>query len=314
MKIENPKVSVIVPNYNHAPYLRQRIDSILQQSYQHFEIILLDDASTDDSVSIIRSYQNHKNITHCVINSQNSGSAFAQWKKGIELAKGEWIWIAESDDFADSRFLSSLLEWSEQFPECGLVFCQSYEVDSTGQMKKSLITYTEDIPDQPFQSDFHLLGTDFIQRGLKYKNVIPNASAVLCKKSFLLHALNHPKIGQMRMAGDWLVWLRVCSKTSIAFLAAPLNSFRNHDSTTRKHNTIEKRKRRLWEEKWVRDEMTRLPISIDQTQQIERLHAQWFDFHSGRNLLRAEFWRFKIRSYPLLRYVLRFFRYNQKYR
>jgi len=314
MTAQIPKVSVIVPNYNHAAFLQKRIDSILHQSYQNFEIILLDDASTDDSVSVIHSYQNHTKITHCIINSQNSGSAFAQWKKGIALAKGEWIWIAESDDFADHHFLSSLLELSEQLPECGIVFCQSYEVDSSGQINKSLIAYTEDIPDQPFHSDFHILGNDFIQRGMKYKNVIPNASAVLCKKRFLLHALEHPKIGQMRMAGDWMVWLRVCSETSIAFVAEPLNYFRNHSTTTRKHNTIEKRKQRLWEEKWVRDEMTRLNIRIEQTEQIERLHAQWFDFHSGRNLLKAAFWQFKIRSYPLFRYAKQFIQHNKKYR
>ena len=88
-----PKVSVIVPNYNHEPYLRQRIDSILNQSYQDFELILLDDCSVDNSRDILMAYKNHPKVTQLVFNEQNSANTFKQWNKGIELAKGEYIWI-----------------------------------------------------------------------------------------------------------------------------------------------------------------------------------------------------------------------------
>ena len=87
-----PQVSVIVPNYNHAPYLRQRIDSILAQTYQDFELILLDDSSTDKSEEVLLSYKDHPKVISLIINKQNSGSTFKQWDKGIELAKGEYIW------------------------------------------------------------------------------------------------------------------------------------------------------------------------------------------------------------------------------
>src|ERR1700712_406276 len=96
-----PKVSVIVPNYNHMLYLKQRIDSILAQTYRDFEVILLDDASVDGSVKILEHYRYNLKVKHIVLNTQNSGSTFAQWEKGLQLAQGDWVWIAESDDYAD---------------------------------------------------------------------------------------------------------------------------------------------------------------------------------------------------------------------
>ena len=98
-------VSVIIPNYCHAPYLRQRIDSVLAQSYPDFEVVLLDDCSTDGSREVIERYRNHPRIKQIVYNDRNGGSAFAQWRKGFALTQGEYIWIAESDDYADPAFL-----------------------------------------------------------------------------------------------------------------------------------------------------------------------------------------------------------------
>lgn len=97
-------VSIIIPNYNHAAFLQQRLNSVFQQTYQNFEVILLDDASTDASVAILNEYKDHPKVSHLVINERNSGSPFKQWQKGIALAKGEYVWIAESDDINAMNF------------------------------------------------------------------------------------------------------------------------------------------------------------------------------------------------------------------
>ena len=102
-----PKVSVIVPNYNYARYLKARIDSILNQTFQDFELILLDDCSTDNSAEVLEGYRTHPLVAHLVVNTQNTGSPFAQWFRGIGLAQGEYIWIAESDDLAEPTFLET---------------------------------------------------------------------------------------------------------------------------------------------------------------------------------------------------------------
>ena len=100
-----PKVSVIIPNYNHALFLEQRLESVLNQTYQDFEVIFLDDASTDSSRAVFTKYANHPKISHIIFNETNSGYPFKQWNKGVNLAMGEYIWIAESDDYAELNFL-----------------------------------------------------------------------------------------------------------------------------------------------------------------------------------------------------------------
>ena len=97
-------VSVILPNYNHAEFLPERLDSIYNQTYQNLEVIILDDCSTDESVSILNNYKNHPKTAHFVINKENTGSPFIQWEKGFKLVKGDVIWIAESDDYCDLNF------------------------------------------------------------------------------------------------------------------------------------------------------------------------------------------------------------------
>ncbi len=103
--VRRPLISVILPNYNHADYLEERLDSILNQTYRNFELIILDDASNDQSLSILGKYKKHKKVSHFIINKKNTGSPFLQWKKGLELVQGEFIWIAESDDSCELNFL-----------------------------------------------------------------------------------------------------------------------------------------------------------------------------------------------------------------
>ena len=82
------KVSIIVPNYNHARYLPKRIGTILRQTYQDFELILLDDCSTDDSRLVLSRYANDPRV-RIEFNDVNSGSTFKQWNKGVQMANGE---------------------------------------------------------------------------------------------------------------------------------------------------------------------------------------------------------------------------------
>src|SRR5258708_2534765 len=97
-----PTASVIIPNYNHARYLRKRIDSVVGQTYQNFELILMDDCSTDESRSILSEYVKDPRV-RIELNEKNSGSTFKQWNKGVALARGQYVWVAESDDYADKR-------------------------------------------------------------------------------------------------------------------------------------------------------------------------------------------------------------------
>jgi glycosyltransferase involved in cell wall biosynthesis len=127
-----PKVSVVIPNYNHARYLRQRIETVLRQTFQDFELILLDDCSTDESRSILSNYARDPRV-RLEFNDVNSGSTFKQWNKGVRLARGEYVWIAESDDYAEDRLLRQFVSVLEADPEVAYVYCLSWGINTENQ-------------------------------------------------------------------------------------------------------------------------------------------------------------------------------------
>jgi glycosyltransferase involved in cell wall biosynthesis len=219
--METVKVSVIVPNYNHSNYLRKRLDSIFNQTFQDFEVILLDDASTDNSVEILNEYRRHQKVSHFIINEMNSGSTFKQWQKGIELAKGEFIWIAESDDWADEDFLKTLL-----IPNADIMTSKSYVITNNIQQ------ISPDIID----TDLHINGINFISEYMICGNMLFNASAVLFRKS-KINSKIFKIINSFRFLGDWIFWLDLLRNCKIYYCTTPLNYFNRHSNTV-SHNAI----------------------------------------------------------------------------
>lgn len=239
-------VSVIVPNYNHAAFLKKRIDSVLHQTYTDLEIILLDDCSTDNSKTIIEQYQQHPRVNQILYNEVNSGSAFQQWKKGIELAKGEWIWIAESDDFAHENFLAQLISNTNKSSNIVLSYCQSNEIDESNTVLGTMQWWTNDVDTQHWSVDYINNGTHETGNYLSYKNTIPNASAVIFKKAAYMHV--DDEYTKMQYCGDWLLWIKILKAGDVAYTAQPLNFFRKHAATTRTLNSSDKLRKRLEEE------------------------------------------------------------------
>jgi glycosyltransferase involved in cell wall biosynthesis len=218
-----PKVSVIIPNYNHAPFLEKRIDSVLNQTYQNFELIILDDFSKDNSKHIIEKYRNHPKVSNIIYNESNSGSPFKQWKKGVDLAKGEFIWIAESDDYADIFFLEELIEKALKNPSSGIIYCESYSVNRDDE----IIGVWNNNRDLLWENDFEKGGMEMISKYLIYANVIPNASAVLLNKSKINFSFEIAS--KFKINGDWLIWIKLLENSDISFLSKKLNYFRQHD-------------------------------------------------------------------------------------
>ena len=220
------KVSVIVPNYNHARFLSQRIDSILNQTFQDFELILLDDCSTDNSREVLDAYRSNPHVTHVVYNGTNSGSPFHQWKNGIELAKGEWVWIAESDDWADPSFLQILLDGLSKRSNTVLAFSNSlHEFED-----RQLVGYS--VFDKPTFCN----GIDFIKDHLLYDQAIYNASCVLFKRNV---AATFPlDYTSYRVAGDKLFWIMTCEQGNVFYNPKCLNHFRRHDNEVSAKETV----------------------------------------------------------------------------
>lgn len=222
-------VSVIVPSYNHAQYLEERIESILQQTYTEFELILLDDLSPDHSAEILNKYKNHPKVSHCIINEKNSGSTFYQWNKGMSLAKGELIWIAESDDVADTTFLEKLVTHFIQNPNLVLAYSQSHRMNAQGEVTGSWKDFTDAVDPILFANDFEMSGLEYINRFLNRQNTVPNASGVLFKKQTYLDVGGaNPSL---RFIGDWEIWAKIISQGDLFYTAECLNYFRYHDTS-----------------------------------------------------------------------------------
>jgi glycosyltransferase involved in cell wall biosynthesis len=223
--------SVIIPNYNHSRYLLERFESLLNQENLRIEFIILDDASSDNSVEIIKKYLPRLNDKKVFFNEVNSGSTYCQWNLGVSNAKNNFIHIAESDDSAISGLLFHLCKIFESDNDIVLSFCKSNIINAES---KHIGTWQYDDP--VFDNDFVMDGYVFIEKYLIHKNVIPNASSVVFRKDAYL------KVGlaetYLKTNSDWLVWLKILCHGKVAYFSEPLNNFRKHEKSVTAVNNL----------------------------------------------------------------------------
>ena len=225
-----PAVSVIIPNYNHARYLRQRIESVLGQTYEDFEVILLDDCSTDNSFEILESYRDNPKV-RVEFNVKNSGTPFKQWNKGVQMARGRYIWIAESDDYADSCFLAQMVPILEEQPEVTFAYCRSWRIGENDQRFGFADFYLDKLDANHWTANFVVDGFEECRRFFVLSAPVPNASSVLFRKDI------YERVGRadegFRLCGDYKVFTAMAVEGKIAYLAEPLNYYRSHRENAR---------------------------------------------------------------------------------
>lgn len=205
------KVSVIIPNYNYADYLPKRIESVLNQTYPVHEIIILDDASSDNSREVIEKYQKMYPLKiKSIYNDTNSHNVFKQWKKGMDAANNDFVWIAEADDLAEPTFLECLID-KFQSDDVVIAYTESVMIDESGKkIGDNYLAWVKDVDDKLWKNDFVMDGVEFITKALSIKNVIPNVSAVLFRKQDFVDAF---KIAEKyKVAGDWMFYIQLLKK------------------------------------------------------------------------------------------------------
>ena len=228
-------VSVVVPNYNYAAYLKARLGSIFDQSYPIFEVIVLDDCSSDDSLAEIEKLNGvfGRDLT-LVENEANSGNVFAQWAKGVSLCRGDLVWIAEADDLSDPSFVETLAAHFED-KKTLLAFSNSRTIDQNGQPQwESYKGYYDTLFPGALSVSEVFDAQRFLSEFLAVKNVILNASSVLWRRSVLETVLTRcaTDLAHYRMAGDWRLYVEACRlEGTIAYEAAPLNVHRRHEAS-----------------------------------------------------------------------------------
>jgi GT2 family glycosyltransferase len=224
-----PKVSVIIPAYNHVAYIDQCIRSVMAQTYSDYEIIVVDDGSTDGTVDVVRNYGNQ--IT--LIEQKNSGTQAAR-NTAIRAASGEFLALLDSDDAWLPNKLEREMEALERLPQAGLVYSLAYMVDLSGNILfdgKPMGTPISD-PERAFEE-------------LVLWDKIPTLTAIMRKECLnQIGGFDETYVG----AADWDMWLRIAHKWPVVCVPECLALYRIHQ-----HNTTHwLLKTRYAQEEWMR--------------------------------------------------------------
>ena len=244
-----PLVSIIVPCFNHASYLKERLDSVINQTYKNIEIILLDDASGDGSDEILSEFQDaHRGICRLIINRTNSGKPFSQWNKGLELARGELVWIAESDDFCSPLFLAKLVPF---FRNRGVMLAigRTHFVSDDGQTKTwSLEQYLPEFGRKFWNKPFIETTNRLVQRSWAAHNLVPNASGCIFRQPSSHGIRNESWWQDLRVCGDWLFYLDIARGGLVAYEPTAENFYRQHSA----NSSVSQHKQKIYFEEHVK--------------------------------------------------------------
>lgn len=229
-----PLVTVAVPNFRHERYLPIRLKSIADQTFTDFEVLLLDDASPDGSLELLKAFANGRPNWYVHANPTNSGSPFAQWNKAASLARGRYLWIAESDDYAAPQLLERLVAVLEADASIVIAYGQSELVDSEGQAMHSFNVHYEYVyrdEAQRWIDGYQNDGLDEIRNYMILHNVVPNASGALIRLEAFLAVGGADS--NWKLNGDWMTYIKLLERGGIAFVPEVLNFFRVHSETAR---------------------------------------------------------------------------------
>jgi glycosyltransferase involved in cell wall biosynthesis len=212
---KHTKVTVILTSFNHAKYLRESIESVLHQTYSDYELIIGDDASTDDSWQIINGYTDPR--IRSFRHDKTKGGGIIN-KVVSEMGTGNYIAIHHSDDIWEPEKLEKQVAFLDANPQIAAVFTWAQAIDEEGQPFKDQTHFYYNIFDQPNRNRFEWLNFFFYHGN------------ALCHPSVLIRKECYDECGLYRyglaQAGDFDMWVRVCLKYEIHVLPEKLVSFR----------------------------------------------------------------------------------------
>lgn len=208
--------SIIVPLYNKEKYIKDTINSVLLQTYTDFEIIVINDSSTDNSLPIVQSI-NDKRLR---IYTKTNGGVSEARNYGIKRAKGEYICFLDADDLWKPEYLKNLYEITKKHPFAGMI-CSAYSIFKDSN-KCSLCQ--SDLLKYNINSEFEL---DFFKYSVLQKQSIALTSAV-CIKREVLTKIEGPFSNGISIGEDIDVWVRVASISNVVYSNKPFMLYRWH--------------------------------------------------------------------------------------
>ena len=210
-----PLVSFVIPCYKLADFLPECVNSILSQTYTEFEILIMDDASPDSTPEVAVAFTDPR-VKH-IRNDPNLGHLL-NYNKGIELAKGDYIWLISADDrLRVGDALQRYIDMAEQNPTVGYVFCPA--VGLVDGQEAEVEQWTSN-----GQRDFVMSGRRFLAK-LVHENSVAAPSGMVRRECY-------EKLGAFPLdlpyAGDWYLWCLFALHFDVAYIAEPLVNYRLH--------------------------------------------------------------------------------------
>ena len=228
---KTPKVSIILPSYNHAQYLPYAIESILSQTYRDFELIIVDDGSSDGSLQIAEDYADRHSQIRVLTHTDHRNLGISETVNfAYQQCRGEYWSGLPSDDILTPGKIERQVAFLDAYPEVGWVYCFAKLVDETGQPLADAKPFGEDMT-----GDAHPL------RRLIQKNVVPGMTSLMRRSCTDKVGLHDAKIKY----SDWEFWLRMTAQCKVAFLPEPLVFFRYHGYNSSKAPAHENMRRAL---------------------------------------------------------------------
>ncbi len=209
-----PLVSVLMTTYNREKYLAQAIESVLASSWEHFELLVVDDQSKDKSLEIARSYQAKDERVKSILNEKNLGD-YPNRNKAASLAKGKYIKYVDADDMIYPKGLEVMVEAMEMFPEAG--FGLSSLPQDKARMYPFLLTPSE---------AYH---RHYFQQQLFHKAPL---SAIIRKDAF-------DAVGGFsgrRYLGDFEMWHMLAARFPVVLMQQGVVWYREHEEQEMQHN------------------------------------------------------------------------------
>lgn len=215
--IKQPLVSVIMPTYNYAQFIGDAIESVINQTWQTWEMLIIDDGSTDNTESVVQFYVSKDSRIRYFALGQNSGRAAVARNYGISNSKGKYVAFLDSDDMWKPTKIERQIELLENNENIFLVYTR-YIVMKNGTFSKILPKRRKLRSGKVFTSLF--LSNNFI-----------GSSTVLLRNILKENNLFDTDI-KLRAIEDYALWLKIAKNKHVAYIDDPLVVYREHGSNT----------------------------------------------------------------------------------
>lgn len=210
------KITVAIPTYNRAYYLGEAMQSVLDQTFDDFELLIIDNNSSDNTKDVVHSFTDER--VKYIRNTSNIG-IIGNWNRTIELSKGIYLNIFSDDDKMQPTFLESSTAVLDEFPKVGFTFTHCNKVDENGAF---LRLWGYDFPPSGYMS-----GYEYLTQTVKYGSCLTLAPSVVVRKNAYAKAGKFEQV-YGHNTFDFNMWIRLASQFDVYFIDKVLINYRIH--------------------------------------------------------------------------------------